>query len=330
MTGFVFFRRYDTSGGAVIWNIPWIILSFSTTLAFLLNPILAFIEGLGKVKEVAKMRLTQQILSTLVIWVCLISGLKLYASGLCNIFGLLMLINLLFFNKYWSLFVNIWRSLGKEKVGYKREIFPYQWKIALSWISGYFIFQLFNPVLFATAGAVAAGQMGMTLAALNGILSLSFSWMSTKVPTYSSLIAQKKYWLLDNLFDKTLKQSVIINGSGLVILFLAIYFLKYFHFPLGTRFLPYIPLALMATPIFLNQFVSSWATYLRCHKKEPYLINSIVGAILCSLSTVLLGHYFGLIGVTAGYCCIAVSMFPWSYYIFKSKKLEWHRSVVSS
>jgi O-antigen/teichoic acid export membrane protein len=241
-----------------------------------------------------------------------------------------MLINLLFFNKYWSLFVNIWRSLGKEKVGYKREIFPYQWKIALSWISGYFIFQLFNPVLFATAGAVAAGQMGMTLAALNGILSLSFSWMSTKVPTYSSLIAQKKYWLLDNLFDKTLKQSVIINGSGLVILFLAIYFLKYFHFPLGTRFLPYIPLALMATPIFLNQFVSSWATYLRCHKKEPYLINSIVGAILCSLSTVLLGHYFGLIGVTAGYCCIAVSMFPWSYYIFKSKKLEWHRSVVSS
>ena len=37
---------------------------------------------------------------------------------------------------------------------------------------GYFIFQLFNPVLFATEGAVVAGQMGMTLAALNGIKHL--------------------------------------------------------------------------------------------------------------------------------------------------------------
>jgi O-antigen/teichoic acid export membrane protein len=328
--GFVFFRRYDTSGGAVNWNIPWITLSFSTTIAFLVNPILAFIEGLGKVKEVAKMRLTIQILTTFLIWICLISGLKLYTSGLSNVLGLLLLLNLLFFNKYWPIFVNIWRSLGQEKIGYKREIFPYQWKIALSWISGFFIFQLFNPVLFATDGAIAAGQMGMTLAALNGIFSLSFSWMSTKVPTYSSMIAQKNYWQLDNLFDKTLKQSVIINGSGLVILFLGIYFLKYFHFPLGNRFLPYFPLVLMMIPIFLNQFVSSWATYLRCHKKEPFLINSIVGGVSCSLSTILLGKYFGLIGITSGYCLIAVSMFPWSYYIFKSKKKEWHKTAVSS
>jgi len=324
ITGFIFFRRYDKSGGAVIWNIPWIILSFSTTLAFLLNPILAFIEGLGKVMEVAKMRLTQQILTTLLIWVCLISGVKLYASGLSNVFGLLLLLNLLFFNKYWFIFINIWRSLGKEKIGYKREIFPYQWKIALSWVSGFFIFQLFNPVLFATEGAVVAGQMGMTLAALNGILSLSFSWMSTKVPTYSSLIAQKNYWQLDKLFDKTLKQSVLINGSGLVILFFMIYTLKYFQFPLGNRFLPYFPLLLMMAPIFLNQFVSSWATYLRCHKKEPFLINSIVGAIFCSLSTVLLGKYFGLIGITSGYCFITLLLLPWAYYIYKTKKAEWH------
>ncbi|MFK2504393.1 hypothetical protein ACIXPB_19920, partial [Bacteroides fragilis] len=87
---------------------------------------------------------------------------------------------------------------------YKTEIFPYQWKIALSWISGYFIFQLFNPVLFATEGAVIAGQMGMTLAALNGIQSLSLSWMTTKIPLYSGLIAQKQYRQLDIIFNRTL------------------------------------------------------------------------------------------------------------------------------
>jgi O-antigen/teichoic acid export membrane protein len=330
ITGFVFFKRYDTSGGAVVWNIPWLILSFSTTLSFLINPILAFIEGLGKVKEVAKMRLIQQILTTLFIWTCLITGTKLYTSGISNVLSLLLITTLLLLNKYRFIFVNLWRSLGNDRVGYKLEIFPYQWKIALSWVSGFFIFQLFNPVLFATEGAIVAGQMGMTLAALNGIFSLSFSWMSTKVPVYSSMIAQKKYMQLDNLFDKTLKQSLLINGSGLAILFLVIYLLKYFHFPLGNRFLPYFPLALMMTPVFLNQFVSSWATYLRCHKKEPFLTNSIVGAISCSLSTILLGKYFGLVGITSGYCLIAVSMFPWSYYIFKSKKFEWHKMSVSA
>ena len=329
ITGFVFFRRYDTSGGAVIWNIPWIILSFSTTLAFLLNPILAFIEGLGKVKEVAKMRLTQQILTTFLIWICLISGLKLYASGLSNVFGLLLLLNLLFFNKYWNIFVNLWRSLGKEKVGYKQEIFPYQWKIALSWISGYFIFQLFNPVLFATAGAIVAGQMGMTLAALNGIFSLSFSWMSTKVPLYSGLIAQKKYYELDYVFNKTLKQSSFINGLGLGILFFLIFGLRYFNITLGNRFLPYLPLLMMMLPVFLNQFISSWATYLRCHKQEPFLIPSIVGSITCSLSTIILGKYFGVVGMTMGYCILTIFVgFIWGYYIFRTKKREWHKTAV--
>lgn len=324
-TGYVFFRRYDTSGDTVTWTIPWFILSFSTTIAFLLNPILAFIEGLGKVQQVAKMRLIQQLVTTLLIWTCLISKTKLYATGISNVFGLILLFGILYLNKYKHLILNIWRVLGSERVSYKKEIFPYQWKIALSWISGYFIFQLFNPVLFATKGAVVAGQMGMTLVALNGIFSLSFSWMSTKVPLYSGLIAQKKYVELDFIFNKTLKQSTVINGLGLIILFMLIYGLRSFGIPLGNRFLPYLPLLLMMVPIFMNQFVSSWATYLRCHKEEPFLIPSIVGAVTTSLSTIILGKYFGVVGMTLGYCILTFfGGFVWGLIIFRTKKAEWH------
>jgi O-antigen/teichoic acid export membrane protein len=324
ITGLVFFRRYDTTSGTVIWNTPWIILSFSTTLAFLLNPILAFIEGLGKVKEVAKMRLIQQILTTILIWISLLAKAKLYASGLSNVLALLLLISILYINNYLYIFKNIWIALGPERVSYKKEIFPYQWKIALSWISGYFIFQLFNPVLFATEGAIVAGQMGMTLTALTGILNLSLSWMSTKVPLYSGFIAQKKYSNLDQIFDRTLKQSAGINGLSLIVFASLIYGLKQSEIPLGDRFLPYLPLLLMIIPVFLNQFIASWATYLRCHKKEPFLINSVVGGIACSLSTIFLGKRFGVIGITSGYCFITLLLLPWAYYIYKTKKAEWH------
>jgi O-antigen/teichoic acid export membrane protein len=325
VTGFLFFNRYDKSGGAVNWSVPWIILTVSTTIAFLINPILAFIEGLGKVKQVAQIRLIQQIITSILIWVILTFGFKLYSIGISSILGLLVVLVVIFFGIYKKLLLNIWKALGNERVNYRKEIFPYQWKIALSWVSGYFVFQMFSPVLFATEGAVVAGQMGMTLAALNGILSLSISWMTTKVPLYSGLIAQKKFIELDRIFNKTLSQSVLINGLALAVLFLLIFILRHFDIPLGDRFLPYLPLLLMILTVFLNQFVGSWAIYLRCHKQEPLVIPSIVVGISTTISTILLGKYFGVNGMTLGYCVLTFFVsFLWSIYIFKTKKEEWH------
>lgn len=216
-----------------------------------------------------------------------------------------------------------------NRIDYKKEIFPYQWRIALSWISGYFIFQLFNPILFASEGSVVAGQMGMTLQVLNGIQALSMSWISTKVPVFSFLIAQRKYGELDSLFNRTLKQSIIVNGLGLFVFLLIVFVIRSNHIIiggmyLGDRFLAYLPMIWMMIPLFVNQFVNAWATYLRCHKREPFLYNSIVAAILCCLSTILFGKYYGVIGVTSGYCIITVLMSFWGYWIFKIKKYEWH------
>ncbi len=45
-------------------------------------------------------------------------------------------------------------------ISWRREVWPFQWKIAVSWLCDYFIFQLFTPVLFAFRGPVEAGQDG--------------------------------------------------------------------------------------------------------------------------------------------------------------------------
>lgn len=329
IVGFIFFGKYGSHDN-VTWKFPWILLAIGTALNLLLAPILAFLEGLGKVKEVAKVRLYQQSISLLVVWGGLILGAKLYVSGINWLVIILLVTSILFFSDFRKLLLNIWNVPLTDKVNYRKEIFPYQWKIALSWISGYFIFQLFNPVLFATEGAVIAGQMGMTLAALNGIQSLSLSWMTTKIPFYSGLIAKKDYSQLDIIFNRTLKQSAFINGGLLVLMFIIVWTIRYFHvviggMDLGNRFLAYLPMLLMMIPIFINQFISSWATYLRCHKQEPFLINSICAGIACCLSTILLGKWFGVLGVTSGYCFITIALMPWGYWIYKTKKYEWHR-----
>lgn len=330
LVGFIFFNRYGNNDN-VVWRVPWILLSIGTALNLLITPILAFIEGLGRVKDVAKIRLYQQLLGLLIVWGGLVNGAKLYVLGLNWLISIILVIVWILRSEFKDILRTIWGISLTEQVNYRKEIFPYQWKIALSWISGYFIFQLFNPVLFATEGAVVAGQMGMTLAALNGIQALSLSWMTTKIPLFAGLIAQRQYQQLDLIFDKTLKQSVFINGIALFFLFIGIYFIRYYHLiiggiDLGSRFLNYFPMLLMMIPLFINQFVNSWATYLRCHKQEPFLLNSIIGGALCCLSTIFLGRYYGIIGITGGYCLITLIISFWGYLIFKTKKAEWHET----
>ena len=328
IVGFVFFTKFGVGNEVLAWKMPWILLAFGTVMNLLLTPVLAFLEGLNKVRDVAQIRLCQYCISIFVVLFGLACGAKLYVLGFNSLFGAFVIIVILFC-KFKHLLLRIWKIKIQEKVNYRDEIFPYQWKIALSWISGYFIFHLFNPVLFATEGAIVAGQMGMTLAALNGIQALSFSWMTTKIPLYSGLIAQKNYQQLDSVFNRTLKQSLFINGFALIVLLFMIYLMRHFTIEIGglnfgNRFLDYTPMVLMMIPLFINQFVSSWAIYLRCHKQEPFLINSIVGGFACCLSTILLGKYFGVLGVTGGYCIIVACFMPWGYYIYKSKKREWH------
>ena len=90
-------------------------------------------------------------------------------------------------------------------------------------------FRFFNPVLFASEGAVVAGQIGIKLKVLNSIFSLAFSWISTKVQIFSKLIAQKDYKQLDSLLNKTLMQSVVLNTFGIIVFFGLIFIFRYFN-----------------------------------------------------------------------------------------------------
>lgn len=331
VVGYIFFTRYDRSGGTVDWKLPWFILSTTTALNLMIAPMFAFLEGLGKVKQVAKYRFFQISLGLLIVWCSLGFGAKLLTAGINSLTWVAVAIAAFTISPFGRILRNVYQVKVVERVSYLTEIFPFQWKIAISWISGYFIFQLFNPVLFATDGAVIAGQMGMTLTALTGIQSLSYSWTSTKVPTYSGMIEMRRYGQLDALFNRTLRQAVSINAACLLLFFLVIFFIRQFHLVffglyLGDRFLPYLPLVLMLIPEFANQFITAWATYLRCHKKEPFLINSAVTGVLCCLSTVGFGKLFGVDGITIGYCAITLAVTPWGYYIFTSKKKLWHHN----
>lgn len=322
--GYWFFSYYSPADEDVIWVLPWILVSIGTVLKLFIAPLMSILMGLERVKEVMKMQFYQQLIIPLSTWIGLALGWHLYVLGIASLLSVVYIVIYVNCTDLKGILGNLWRVKVTDKVSYMKEIFPYQWKIALSWVSGYFIFQLFNPVLFATEGAVVAGQMGMTLAALNGIMAFSQSWITTKVPLWSKLIALKDYVQLDRIFNTTMKQVSIVCLGLISVLVAGIWGLKALHIPLGYRFLNWLPLTLMLIPLYINQWVNGWATYLRCHKQEPFLVNSIVGGILCCLSTIILGKYFGVIGMTAGYCTIVMICSIWTHKIFNICKKKWH------
>lgn len=327
--GVVFFKKFNTSVENVDWKIPWFVLSFATSLKLFQAPFTSIITGLGMVKEMNKVLFFQQLLVPLSMWLCLLCGLKLYVLGISSFVGVLVWFFYVIRTSLMRILINIWKSQITARISYMVEIFPYQWKIALSWISGYFIFQLFNPVLFATEGPTVAGQMGMTISVLNGIQALALSWQNTKIPLYSGLIELKKYEELDTIFNKTTKQMI---GISFVMNFLAIIFvvlLKFFDISisgrlLSERFIQIPAFMLMSIAVCMNQLIYSWATYLRCHKKEPFLALSVVEGLLCMVSTLVFGRYYGLYGIVVGYCFIIVFQVIWAKLIFNRKKNVWH------
>lgn len=331
IVGNIYFSKYGNSqSSSVEWKLPWIIICIGTSICIFQSPLTAILRGLGYVKDMSKIGFYGQIINPLCIWLGLVLGLKLYVMGIGFAMSVVIWQVYVIRKGLYRILTNLLKTKVSEKVNYFNEIFPYQWRIALSWISGYFIFQLFNPVLFATERAIVAGQMGMTLHALNSIQSLSLSWMNTKIPMMSKLIALREYVKLDTMFKQTLKQMVSVCSVLLAAFFLCLCILntsqlEFNNTILADRFLGYVPTLLMIVPIFLQQFTGSWATYLRCHKKEPFLVNSVVGGLLCMASTIGLGNIFGLYGITVGYCIIQIFLCFWAHKIYISKKTEWHK-----
>lgn len=328
--GFVFFNNNTETNVSVTWKTPWILLAISTVLNFLTTPINAFIQGLGKIKEIALIRLIQQLILPLIVWGGLMIGAKLFVSGLYTL-GICA-VNIYMFHtlSFDKILINIWKDINVYHISYRKEIFPYQWKIALSWISGYFTFQLFNPVLFAVEGSVSAGKMGMTISAANAIQAILLSWINTKVPKFSNLIEQKKYKELDNIFFSDLKR---ITFLGIVLSISFITFILLLQNGLmcnvgkqfGDRFVSAIPLIFMTTSIFFQVPVTAWATYLRCHLKEPFFVNSIVLGTSSLLIVFFIGKSYGTTGLSIGYFIIQCISLVWAYIIFKNKREKWHK-----
>lgn len=206
-----------------------------------------------------------------------------------------------------------------------KEVWSFQWRIAVSWLCGYFIFQLYNPVLFAYHGPVAAGQMGMSLSLSGALTAVAISWINTKAAPFGAMIARKEYTTLDRVFFQALKQSLAVCGAGMLTIWLLVFYLNRAHFSLAHRVLSPLSIGILLATAPISIVTFAEATYLRAHKQEKFLLNSIIAAILVGSSAFFLGRPFGALGIVTGtFLSSLIVGLPLGTYMFVRYRRLWH------
>jgi hypothetical protein len=328
----IWFLASDKSNIDIQWQLPWVLVVISAGCILLLDSLLSFLDGCGLIAEIARMRLFQSLFSNFCLWSAFVLNANLLAVVIPNLIAVAVISTWLYTN-YRHLFIDL-IHFGKQgvnsespsaSISWQKEILPLQWRIALTWLSGYFIFFLFTPVLFAFYGPVSAGKMGMSLSVTNAIVGLSISWISTKSSPIGILISTRKYRELDNLFFPALWQSVGVSILGGIVLLVCVLFLQQIDHPFCHRVIDLLPLALLVLASIGNVYVYGLSVYLRAHKQEPFLLMSIINGVLIGLSTYFLGREYGILGMMAGYLFVSIfaAVIPGTF-IFINKRKAWH------
>lgn len=322
--GWHFFSSNPDIHHPVAWRLPWICVVLASSVTFQIDPIFSFLEGCGYVARVARTRLTQSITGGLLAWCALLSHHGLFAPAL--LISGQAIAGIYWISRRRRLLFHLFRHpVGQHAIDWWQEVWPFQWRIAISYACGFFIFQLFNPILFKYWGPAAAGRMGMSLSLSNAIGTIAIAWISTKAAPFGAMIARREYAALDRLFFRSVLQTVVLCCLGTVAVLSGDVILGHLHMPFAQRLLPPLPFAFLLIAMIINQVVNSMALYLRAHKQEKFLVLSIVGAICLTLSTYFLGRSYAAMGMVSGQLALAVilGLGGGSYVFFKYRRL-WH------
>jgi O-antigen/teichoic acid export membrane protein len=321
--GFYFFSTHQRGGQSVSWQFPWCFAALMAALNFQIDPFLSFLEGCGYVPEVARLRLMQSVTGIALAWTALISHHGLFAPSMM-LFGMASASLVWLAGKRKLLVGLLKHHVGMNRIRWSQEVWPFQWRIAISWLSGYFLFWIFNPVLFAFRGPVEAGKMGMSLSLANAIQAIAVSWVSTKSAPFGTLIARKQYHQLDQTFFQALGQSFAVSLLGALAAWLGCVYLNWQHFRFAQRLLDPFSLGMLLLYMVLNVIVFAEAYYLRAHKQEVLFVNSVVGAVAVTVCTFIFARRYGAEGIVISTCLLNCGGLVWATYKFRKYRKLWH------
>ena len=313
--GYLFFS--DDNSNSQDWLFPWIFACIAIIFSFFSQTLKSIAEGVNNVHQSQRASLYGSIFSAICVWFGLLFGLQLYVVSIAIFVNAFVIIIYLIFRL--SPVLNCLKMKGSKEssISWARDFLPHQYKLGISFACGLAMFQSFVPFIFKFQGAEQAGQAGILLQIYVLINSIGLVWLTNAGPEIGRCWSKKNRSRIKKIVHGVLEKSIFTVSTLSFTAIFFVYALKNFWPEGGARMGSLFSLIFLCMTVIVMQFSNAFTAAVRYQKKEFFLNNSIIGAILMLVSNYLLVQY-SVDMVFVGYFLIMTFIVsPWVYWIYK-------------
>jgi hypothetical protein len=323
--GWVYFAAKDTGG--IVWGGAWVWTAVATAAGLITVPLIQFLAACGKMAETSRVLAVQKVGTSLLQCLVLVIGGGLLSWPVAQTLGLTIIAYWLF--AFWR---PTFRDLLRQpadgpKVDWWREVWPFQWRVAVSGLSFYLTSQVFTLMLFddTDAGKAEAGRMGASLQVMNVLISASMIWIGARVPTFGHLTARRDWDRLDQVFRRAFVQGTLVAAAAAVGAWSVFILLRFAGYALGGRVLPALPLGLLLANVVVQTMFSALHSYMRAHKRDPFVALTIAFTLAMTVAVFTVGREFGSLGMAAALLLLnTVICLGGGWLVFLRCRRTWH------
>lgn len=314
--------KTDETSVGINWFVPWILCVATSSVNFIMSIVLSFFEGCGQLGKIQNNRLIGNIITTGVIWALLSLKLNLYALSLGSLAGLIINLGLLLviFGKP---IIKLIRVKNTKAYKWNKAFLNLIWRYAISFACGYLIFQVYTPLAFYFYGPIVSGKVGITMALCQACFTLANVWITVMIPKINMSAAKKDWGRMDNLLKRNIVLSVCSMLLCMVIGTIMLLSLKG-KWDIVDRFMSYPAIMILLSAWLFQIIINAIAVYGRAHKREPFMIPSILCSIFSFISTYLLIKFLPSDYMFLGFTCTNFVFVFVFYFIYHKSKNKWH------
>ncbi len=309
------------------WWLPLAVVIPLAALSIALAPALAILEGAGFRDSIYRFRLIQIVTGSVVVWVALWMGLKLWTLVLATSVQVVWASYVVFVQH--ADFFRRYRKLPRPEDGFSwtRDVVPMQWRVALISVAHYLASQLFVLVILGRDAADAAedaGRLGPTLTITTAIQMLALTWVQTKFSLVSAHHGAGERELAGTMWRQTAIVSTTLLCVALGVLLGLIAILPVVERGWEMNFLYPWQVAVLSAGLVANHVLALQSFYVMARRANPFWFPAVVGLLATAAAVWIFGRMYSTSGLVVAYAVatalVALPLHTWAYMRFRREK----------
>ena len=303
------------------WPVAWFAFVAGVGFNHLTAPFIFLVEGGVSVTRAWRFRLLQEALSGLALLAVLSSGQALWA--LAAYFWMRCILAAAWMRRTPLGTTNDAAKNDATTDGtlslrrWRDELWPFQWRVGLSAISGYLVFQAFGPILFALHGPADAGRFAVSLSVMNAIVMVTTAWPVSQAAHFGVLLGRHQGRDLSMRWTRLLLQSTAFAALG-VVATIAVFFVLRDHRPdVMDRFADPATTVLLVASAVAHHVVACVSVVLRSERRDPLLVLGIVAGVVTVGGMTIAAAYGALTAIASTYFACTFATVPLAFAIHR-------------